>query len=316
VSGSPEEGRLKTAGIKAIIVPEQMARYHLPYYPMDINHILFLIAILNLLGDLYNIIRFRNVIPRWVLPANVLSLLGCGAAKLLAPDDVGTISLGILLTYVLAIRLTARTRGGTQHLPGVATKLLITANACMYGFQVYRDAIDNPYEMTLIGGLYSPLLRAGEWWRLFSAQFLHWGVAHLGLNMLGLWYIGRGVEALVGSLRFLLAFLISGAGGMLIAWALATYGPNPRVILLVGASASVLGLVGAQAAISLKAFRLSGSLAAKAQLSAMTQIIVLQAVFDWMVPEVSSTAHLGGALTGFVLGMIFIRARVAGYRPV
>ncbi len=179
----------------------------------------------------------------------------------------------------------------------------------MYGLQVYRNAVDDPYELTLLGGLYSPLLQIGEWWRLLSAQFLHWGLAHLALNMLGLWYIGRTVETLVGSLRFIAAYLLCGAGGMLIAWALATYGPAPRTILLAGASASVLGLVGVQAAIALKAFRYSGSLVAKAQLSAMTQIIVLQAVFDWMVPEVSSTAHLGGAFTGFLLGMIFVGRR-------
>lgn len=276
---------------------------------MDINYILFLIAILNLAGDLYNIIRFRSHIPRWVLPANILALVGCVVAKLLAPNDAGMIAIGILLAYVLAIRLRTRSRGTANHFSGLATKLLITANACMYGLQIYRNAVDDPYELTLLGGLYSPLLQVGEWWRLVSAQFLHWGLAHLALNMLGLWYIGRTVEALVGALRFIVAYLLCGAGGMLIAWALATYGPEPRTILLAGASASVLGLVGVQAAISLKAFRYSGSLVAKAQLSAMTQIIVLQAIFDWMVPEVSSTAHLGGAFTGFLLGMIFVRPR-------
>jgi rhomboid protease GluP len=276
---------------------------------MDINYILFLIAILNLAGDLYNIIRFRSHIPRWVLPANILSLVGCVVAKLLAPNDAGMIAIGILLAYVLAIRLRTRSRHTANHFSGLATKLLITVNACMYGLQIYRNAVDDPYELTLLGGLYSPLLQVGEWWRLVSAQFLHWGLAHLALNMLGLWYIGRTVEALVGALRFIVAYLLCGAGGMLIAWSLATYGPEPRTILLAGASASVLGLVGVQAAISLKAFRYSGSLVAKAQLSAMTQIIVLQAIFDWMVPEVSSTAHLGGAFTGFLLGMIFVAQR-------
>jgi rhomboid protease GluP len=276
---------------------------------MDINYILFLIAVLNLLGDLYNIIRFRGHIPRWVLPANILALACCVAAKVWAANNAGMIAIGVLLAYVLAIRLQMRSQGGSQHFPSVATKILISANVCMYGFQVYRNAIDDPYEMTLIGGLYSPLLLVGEWWRVFSAQFLHWGLAHLALNMLGLWYIGRSVEAILGAVRYVFAFLLCGAGGMLIAWALATYGPHPRTILLVGASASVLGLVGVQAAISLKAFRQSGSLKAKAQFSAMTQIIVLQAIFDWMVPEVSSTAHLGGACTGFLFGMIFVRAR-------
>jgi membrane associated rhomboid family serine protease len=94
---------------------------------------------------------------------------------------------------------------------------------------------------------------------------------------------------------------------MLIAWGISRYGLNPHPIILLGASASVLGVVGLQAAFSLQAFRYSGSLAAKAQLSSMVQIIVLQAIFDWMVPQVSSTAHLGGAVTGFLIGMLLIR---------
>jgi rhomboid protease GluP len=209
--------------------------------------------------------------------------------------------------YVVAIRLCARKRAAIRKPPSPATKLLIAINIAAFGAQILYGAVDNPHQMILLGAVYSPLVELGEWWRLVSAQFLHWGFAHLFLNMLGLWFIGPAVEAVVGSMRFIIGYLICGVSGMAIAWAIAVYGPEPRVIVLLGASASVLGLVGVQAAISLKAFRYSGSLVAKAQLSAMTQIIVLQAIFDWMVPEVSSTAHLGGAFVGFVLGMLFVR---------
>jgi membrane associated rhomboid family serine protease len=274
---------------------------------MDINQILLLIAVLNLIGDLYNIIRFRKVLPTWVLPANLLSLAGCAVAYMMAPDIAGTIAIGFLIAYVVAIRVLTRSRRIESNTPHVATSALIALNLCSYALQVYRNAVNDPYEIMLLGGLYSPLLEMGEWWRLFSAQFLHWGLTHLFLNMLGLWFIGRTVEGVLGRVRFIAAYLLCGAGGMAIAWSLATYGSEPRTILLVGASASVLGLVGLQAAFAFKSFRYSGSLVAKAQLSAMTQIIVLQAIFDWMVPEVSSTAHIGGALSGFILGMLFVK---------
>jgi len=71
----------------------------------------------------------------------------------------------------------------------------------------------------------------------------------------------------------------------------------------------VLGLVGIQAALSLSILRSTGSLVAKAQLASMTQIIILQMVFDFMVPEVSSTAHTGGAAIGFLMGMLVFRGR-------
>ena len=159
-----------------------------------------------------------------------------------------------------------------------------------------------------LGALYTPLLEQGEWWRLLSAQFMHWGVLHLFCNMLGLWFLGPLTESILGPLRYIMAYLLCGAGGMLVAFGASLVATTPHSIVLLGASASVLGLVGIQAAFSLKAFRRSGSMVAKAQLASMLQIVVLQGIFDLLVPKVSSTAHIGGAAVGFVLGtFIFMR---------
>ena len=56
---------------------------------MNINHVLLLIASLNLMGDLYNIMRFRHQLPGWILAANLTSLALCAAAWLLAPEIAG-----------------------------------------------------------------------------------------------------------------------------------------------------------------------------------------------------------------------------------
>jgi rhomboid protease GluP len=276
---------------------------------MDINQILFLVAVLNLAGDLYNILRFRRQIPGWVLPANILALVICIAVRIWLPSEAGLAAIIVLACYILAIKIQTRSRTAFTSPPSPATKLLIAANVAAYGFQIYRGAFASSFELVRAGALYTPLLELGEWWRLFSAQFLHWGLPHLALNMMGLWFLGPTVEAIVGSFRFMLAYLLCGAGGMAVAWTISYMGSDPRPLILLGASASVLGLVGLQAAYSLKAYRYSGSLVAKAQLTSMTQIIVLQAIFDWMVPQVSSTAHLGGAVSGFLLGMFVVRPR-------
>jgi glycerate kinase len=128
------------------------------------------------------------------------------------------------------------------------------------------------------------------------------------------------VEAMIGFWRYILLYLLCGAGGMLIAWTASQLSTDPHPIILLGASASVLGLVGTQAAISLLAYRYTGSMVAKAQLNTMIQIVVLQAVFDMMVPQVSSTAHTGGAAVGFCVtyGVVqrkLRRARREGDRP-
>jgi membrane associated rhomboid family serine protease len=273
--------------------------------PMDMNYILFLIAVLNLAGDLYSILKFRSRLPQWIPVVNVIALAACGLAWFVAADSAGFIALGILVIYICSIKLYARSRSTTAPLSAPVTKAIIALNVAAFGVQFLYNATDNPRGFIALGALYTPLLLdQGQWWRLVTAQFLHWGLLHLLFNMMGLWFLGPLAENLLGIMRFAAAYVVCGMGGMAIALGLGQlFYPNDHILML-GASASVLGMVGLQAAIALKALRRSGSLFAKAQLAAMTQIVVLQAVFDFMVPEVSSTAHLGGAAVGFLLGMI------------
>lgn len=266
---------------------------------MNINHVLLLIAVLNLLGDLYNIHRFRQYLPGWFLPFNLLALGLCGLAWLVVPDQSGMVALGIFLAYIVALKLSSRRDVPTQRLPAPATKFLISANVCFFVYQILNQATDDPVRFIELGALFTPFLAEGQWWRLITAQFMHWGALHLFCNMLGLWFLGPLTEALLGPVRFVVAYLVCGTLGMLIAFWLA-----PHPIVLLGASASVMGLVGIQAAMALKAYRRTGNPVAKAQLSSMAQIVVLQAIFDTMVPEVSSTAHIGGAAVGFLIGLV------------
>ena len=275
---------------------------------MDIDHILFLVAILNLIGDLYNILKLKGLLPRWIIRANITALTLCIVTRIFIPASAGAIAIAILLVYVVGIRLYTKKRAPLPKLPSPATKLLIACNIASFLYQVTEGAIDDPFGLVSVGALYSPLLEQGEWWRLVSAQFVHWGAAHVFFNMLGLWFLGPAVEAALGSVKFFFAYLICGAGGMLFAWAVTSVLHHDSAMILLGASASVLGLVGIQAAFALATFRRTGSLGAKAQLTSLTQIIVLQTIFDFMVPQVSSTAHVGGAAVGFAMGMFLARA--------
>ena len=288
---------------------------------MDINFVLLLVAVLNLSADLLNVIKFRERLPTWITWANLCGLAGCASAWLFMPDICGYIAIGILAVYVIAIKMYSRKRAPSPHLPSLATKLLIGVNVAVFLLQVSRGATNDAAEFVEMGAVFTPLLSEGEWWRIFTAQFLHWGIMHLAFNMMGLWLLGRTVEAMIGFWRYILLYLICGAGGMLIAWTASQLSADPHPIILLGASASVMGLVGTQAAISLLAYRHTGSMVAKAQLNTMTQIVLLQAVFDMMVPEVSSTAHMGGAAVGFCVtyGVVrrkLRRARREGNHPL
>ena len=88
------------------------------------------------------------------------------------------------------------------------------------------------------GVLFGPIVADGEWWRLVTAPFLHYGPLHLGMNMLVLWFIGPALESYLGHWRYLLLYVVSGLAGS--AGAL-IWSPNA---LTVGASGRDLGAHG------------------------------------------------------------------------
>ena len=84
-----------------------------------------------------------------------------------------------------------------------------------------------------------PAVADGDWWRLITAPFLHYGILHLGLNMLVLWFIGPPLEEYFGHWSYLLVYVVSGLAGS--AGAL-IWSPNA---LTVGASGAIWGIMGA-----------------------------------------------------------------------
>ena len=81
----------------------------------------------------------------------------------------------------------------------------------------------------LHGALYGPAVADGDWYRLITAAFLHYGPIHLGMNMLALWWIGRPLEDYARADPYLLVYLVSGLAGS------AGAAPDPTAVT-VGAS--------------------------------------------------------------------------------
>jgi membrane associated rhomboid family serine protease len=124
----------------------------------------------------------------------------------------------------------------------------------------------------------------GAWWQVLTSGFLHIGPVHLAFNMIALWVIGRDLEQVLGSLRFLMVYLISLLGGSLAVLLL----ENPASHTA-GASGAVFGLMGGLA-IALMKLRLSPR-------PALT-IILLNVAISFVVPNISILGHLGGLVFG------------------
>lgn len=154
------------------------------------------------------------------------------------------------------------------------------------------------------GANFRPLTTTGQWWRLLASVFLHGGLMHLLANMYGLLFVGIFLEPLLGKTKFALVYLITGILASLasIGWYDAT--------ISVGASGAIFGLYGFfLAALLLKVFPPDFG---KAFLTS-TLIFVGFNLAMGFTGNTDNAAHIGGLLSGFVLGLFMARSLKANF---
>jgi membrane associated rhomboid family serine protease len=164
--------------------------------------------------------------------------------------------------------------------------------------QLYWQAVDLGNYCLQYGALYKPAVEHGQWWRPITFLFLHAHVSHVALNLVALWWFGRICENLFGTSRFLIIFFASGILSGVSEVCLS------KSMMAIGASGSVMGLFGATTA---AVFRLKQTLPKrlrKTELTWMFGLALTQVILDEIIPNVAIFAHLGGLVSGFLLGLI------------
>ncbi|HEX4638915.1 MAG TPA: rhomboid family intramembrane serine protease [Chthoniobacterales bacterium] len=182
--------------------------------------------------------------------------------------------------------------------PAVITIILL--NIGVYLIELHREALNNPDALHRLGALdFAAVVSKGEFWRLFAALFLHYSPVHLIFNLLALYIIGPPLEKIIGTIRFAGCYLIAGVGSTA-GVVLLTLAKIVRPAILVGASGCIMGIVGVWAGFLV---RHRHTWQARQRLLNILMIIVIQFVFDLLTPQVSTSAHLCGLITGFALGL-------------
>ncbi len=154
-----------------------------------------------------------------------------------------------------------------------------------------------------LGALVPDALPTHEYYRLFMANFLHYGYPHILMNMLALWILGPFVEFNLGRWTYLAFYLASGICVMLtVLFLQARHWMQPEI--LVGASGAIMAIIGATAAILLRGWYRERATAALRRLGAVGTMLLLQVTFDHFTPQVSGAAHLAGIAWGFVLASL------------
>ena len=182
-----------------------------------------------------------------------------------------------------------------------AVIFFIVVNILVFLLEISHGEWTRPLTLHRLGALEPAFVLANrEYWRLLTALFLHADIVHLLFNLFALYVLGPPLERAIGAARFTACFLLSGigsTGGVLLLWMVGL----TQATQLVGASGSIMGIVGGWAAFLL--LHRDAPLA-RQRLSNVIMIIVIQVVFDFSTPQVSMGAHLCGLLTGFLLGLV------------
>lgn len=186
------------------------------------------------------------------------------------------------------------------------TYILIGLNLLIYGLEIKLGGSQNSLALERLGALIPEKVLAGEWWRLIGANFLHYGLFHLATNMLSLFFVGRLIELSLGAKYYLTIYLVSGIGSML-TFTLLAFRLGLNNVFLVGASAAIMGLIGAILAIFLQIWlKRRHSVAAKRRLQQIILIVIVQFIFDHLIPQVSFHAHLFGFIIGFLISSVLV----------
>ena len=177
----------------------------------------------------------------------------------------------------------------------VVTWTLLAANVVVWLLTYAAGGTDNPDVLLDFGAMFGPLIASGEYWRLFTAMFLHAGIPHLAFNCLALFIFGPQVERAYGRSSFTVIYILSGLSG-----SVASYLLN-SISIGVGASGAIFGVIGALAAFLLVQRRVFGEMSRRT-LYGLALMLGINLVYGLVTPGIDNWAHLGGLAAGLVLG--------------
>ena len=176
--------------------------------------------------------------------------------------------------------------GNTRLTPVVIALIVINFAVFLWEQTNYSDIVER---FGMLANAITPQgqlvgVHNGQWYRLFTAPFLHASWEHIIFNMATLAIVGSPVEAELGKVRFIALYLVSALGG-----SVGSYLLSPQNELGVGASGAIFGLLGAYFVLA----RRRGW-----DISAIAALIVVNLIIGFATPTIDWRAHVGGLITG------------------
>jgi rhomboid protease GluP len=156
------------------------------------------------------------------------------------------------------------------------------------------------------GQIVPSLIQAGQWWRIITAGFLHYGILHIAFNSYALFQVGVLVEYVYGSARFLIIYFVALVAGGLASY----YSTIGTEDVTAGASGAIMGVFGAMGVLG---FKLPHARSALLQ-SALFPIILTLGNGLRPGSHISNSGHIGGLIAGVLVAAVMTPARAAMLR--
>ncbi len=202
-------------------------------------------------------------------------------------------------------RQIVRGRFVLSRYPRLVTNALILINIMVFLIEAYlsRSLFIDDQVLLQMGG---ELSQGGDYWRIFTAMFVHANILHIGLNMLSLFFIGTAVEVFYSKWRYLVIYLASGIVGGIV-----TYFFYPFGTLSVGASGAIFGVFGALGAFYFMNRRSLGTFGQSAIMNWLFWL-GLNLVWGFSASNIAILDHVGGLVAGLILGVVLSRPLTRG----
>lgn len=181
------------------------------------------------------------------------------------------------------------------------TLLLIAINVAVYAVEAFSSGLHFDISSRVLvdmGAMYPPLIQsAGDLYRFVTPMFLHLDLMHLAFNMVALYSVGALLEQVLGKANFIALYFIGGITGNVVSYLAGIYLEGGMAVSA-GASTSVFGLFVATALLGV--LHREGRTFFAEYSKGMWGVIAANVAYSFLVPGISISGHLGGALGGAI----------------
>lgn len=185
-------------------------------------------------------------------------------------------------------------------------KIMIGLNILTFLLVELTGLSQDTEHMLNCGAAYAPYISNGEYYRLVTCMFLHFGMEHLANNMVVLYVVGELLERAAGRWQYLLIYFVGGIGGNVLSWISERESLMPPVSA--GASGAVFAVLGGMIGVLIK----NRGRVENFTLRQMVIMAALSLYFGFASQGVDNAAHVGGLVLGFLTALVCCRKRELG----